>query len=142
MIRTIRFGTACALLGLSAIALAGAACGDDDDDDTDTPAHTATTAATRPAGASPTSGGSAGPSVNVGDNVFAPASLTVKVGDKVTWTWAGSNPHSVVGRFDGQAVTSQTQSEGRFEFTFAKAGTFDYQCGVHGAAMSGKVVVQ
>ncbi len=115
-----------------AIGLLAVACGGDDDD---------APAATQPASVnSPTQ---SAPVVGVEDNAFNPSSLTVKAGTKVTWTWEGKNPHSVVGKFDGQDVKSQQLTgAGSFEFTFAKAGTFEYQCGVHGAGMSGKVVIQ
>jgi plastocyanin len=98
------------------------------------------------------SGSTAGPTatptprpsiVDVGDNIFSPLNLSVKVGVPVTWKWSGSNQHSVVGKFDGAEVKSERQTAGaKFEFTFTKAGTFEYQCGVHGASMSAKVIVQ
>ena len=113
--------------------LALAACGGDDD--TVAPAPTQPAAASSPA--------QSAPAIAVADNSFSPGSLTVKAGTKVTWTWGGKNPHSVVGKFDGQDVKSeQLTGTGTFAFTFAKAGTFEYQCGVHGAAMTGKVIVQ
>src|SRR5689334_14865853 len=48
-------------------------------------------------GGSGTGGGTGSPNrtVTVGDNFFNPDSLTVFVSDTVTWTWVGSNPHSV-----------------------------------------------
>jgi plastocyanin len=142
------------LFGALALALGAAACGDDDDDDvaptpTATRAAATTAAGSSPAAASPAtgattgSGAASGGAVAVADNSFSPASVTIPKGGKVTWTWNGSNPHSVVGKTaDGKDVKSSTQESGRFEFTFDASGTFAYQCGVHGPSMAGTVVVQ
>jgi plastocyanin len=84
------------------------------------------------------------PMITVGDNTFTPPSVTVRTGTAVTWDWVNTrNPHSVVGRYAGQDVDSgrHTGSE-RFVFTFSSPGTFDFQCGVHGTSMSGRVTVQ
>lgn len=81
--------------------------------------------------------------VAIADNSFTPSNATVAVGGTVTWEWSGEFPHSVVGEFAGEAVESETLTgSGSFSFTFEEAGTFDYQCGVHGEAMSGTVVVE
>ena len=93
--------------------------------------------------------------VTVGNNSFSPATLTVTPGTTVTWTWdtcsQGSDPyggstktcvnHSVTWDTPG-GTASPTQSEGNYTRAFATAGTFDYHCAIHGAAMSGKIVVQ
>lgn len=147
--RPATFTRSILLVGALTLALGAAACGDDDDDDV-APTPTATRAAgSSPAAASPAtgattgSGTASGGAVTVADNSFSPASVTIPKGGKVTWTWSGSNPHSVVGKTaDGKDVKSSTQESGRFEFTFDAPGTFQYQCGVHGASMAGTVVVQ
>jgi plastocyanin len=67
--------------------------------------------------------------VEVGDGSFSPASLTVSVGDTVTWTNADDSPHTVTaeGAFDsGNLEPGQT-----FSFTFAEAGTYTYVCQYH-----------
>lgn len=139
------FARRCALLlAAAALTLTAVSCGDDDDDDgADEPQSTPTrvadatsspAASTQPAGQAVT--------IGVADNKFEPATQTVQRGSKVTWNWTGNNPHTVEGKFGGADVKSERQSSGKFEFTFATAGTFDYQCGVHGAAMSGKLTVQ
>jgi plastocyanin len=86
--------------------------------------------------------------VSVTNDAFGPASITVTAGTAVRWTWntctgdvyAGQTcvAHSVT--FD-DGVASATQDKGTFSRTFAVAGTYTYHCAVHGAAMSGKVVV-
>lgn len=95
-------------------------------------------------GASPVAQSQNAPTVSITDNAFAPQSLTVKAGSTVTWNWTNTrNPHSVVGKYAGQDIDSGRHSgSDRFTFTFASPGTFDYQCGVHGASMSGKIIVE
>lgn len=81
--------------------------------------------------------------VEVSDNKFSPASLTVPKDTKVKWTWTGNNPHSVVGKFGNKDVSSeQHKHTGSFELTMDTPGTYSYQCGVHGAAMVAKIIVQ
>jgi plastocyanin len=79
--------------------------------------------------------------VSVRDNSYSPASATVKAGTTVTWTWAAGNYSSHTVTFaDGPASPDQTS--GTYARTFSSAGTFNYQCAVHGSSMSGSVVVQ
>ena len=92
---------------------------------------TATATATGPA---PTQA-----NVTVGDNFFDPTAATVAAGGQVTWTWNGAVNHNVT--FQAGA-NSSNQASGTFSRTFPTAGTFDYLCTIHGAAMSGQVVVQ
>ena len=78
--------------------------------------------------------------VVIADNSFTPAQLTISAGTNVVWEWGGANPHSV--QLGGRASDTMTGS-GKFEKVFDTPGTtFPYQCGVHGAAMSGKIIVQ
>jgi len=118
---------------LPVLGLLLAACGDDDDDDT----ATATTggASSSPAGEDAV--------VRVSDNQFAPGDVTVSPNHEVIWQWGGANPHSVVGTWDGEEVMSpRLTGTGTFTFSFDKPGTFEYECGVHGSAMSGTVTVR
>lgn len=73
------------------------------------------------------------------------STTTISVGDTVTWNWDGS-PHSTT---SGNCCTgdgnwnSGVQSQGfSFSHTFNAAGNFPYFCMVHGAMMTGTVVVQ
>lgn len=77
--------------------------------------------------------------VSVQDNLFNPQQASVTVGTTVTWTWTGSNQHNVT--FNG-GPASPTQTAGQYTRQFTAAGTFPYLCTVHGASMSGTVVVQ
>lgn len=103
--------------------------------DTPTPAPTPTPAATPTT--APTGNGS---SVTIANFAFSPASLTVKVGTKVTWTNNDSTTHTVTadqGAFDaGNLPPGQS-----FSFTFTKAGTYNYHCSIH-PSMTATIVVQ
>jgi len=71
---------------------------------------------------------------------------TVAVGGTVTWTWAGtgSTPHSVQSlgspSFTSSAV--QTGDGSKHQVVFSAAGTYRYDCAVHGTIMSGTIVVR
>lgn len=87
--------------------------------------------------------------VSVGDSFFRsasnntqPAADTVRVGGTVTWTWAGSLNHNVQSTGAPNFPSSVTQAAGNYAFTFNAAGTYLYECIVHGALMSGRVVVR
>ena len=69
--------------------------------------------------------------------------VEVAAGTTVTWVWSGGNEHSVIGTgLNSGDIESDVQSGSRsYEFMFEEAGTYDYQCGIHGTAMSGKVIV-
>lgn len=74
-----------------------------------------------------------------------PAVDTVEVGSTVTWTWSAAGDHSIQstgtpGIFRNSVVIGAAGSI--YEVTFNTAGTYTYQCGVHGAAMTGRIVVQ
>lgn len=78
--------------------------------------------------------------ITISDNKFEPAEITIKAGSTVRWQWSGNNPHSVLisGSDSGQHTGS-----GTFDRTFAAAGaSFPFQCGVHGASMSGRITVE
>jgi plastocyanin len=78
--------------------------------------------------------------IKVTDNAFDPATVTVKRGTIVRWEWEGTaNPHSI----QMQGTTSPQQTEGFFERKLDQPGvSIAYQCGVHGSAMSGRIMVQ
>ena len=77
--------------------------------------------------------------IRVVDNAFSPSGTTVAAGTTVRWTWEGANLHSVTFS-DGPA--SAVKATGTYDRLFGTAGSFTYQCVVHGIAMSGTVTVQ
>jgi plastocyanin len=81
--------------------------------------------------------------VQISDNQFTPAAVVVRQGASVKWVWSGKHAHSVVGKFGDREVSSaQNKGSGSLEFTMNAKGAFPYQCGVHGAAMTGKITVE
>jgi plastocyanin len=78
--------------------------------------------------------------VTIADNSFTPGTITIQPGTKVIWKWSGSNPHVVL--INGERSPEMTGT-GTFEKVFRGNGTtINYQCAIHGAAMSGKIVIQ
>lgn len=75
------------------------------------------------------------------DNAFMPASLTVQVGDTVTWTNRGMLPHTTTS--DAGTWDSRTMRPGAsFPFTFSQPGTYPYVCVFHaGLGMRGTITV-
>jgi plastocyanin len=71
-----------------------------------------------------------------------PAVDTVAVGGTVTWNWAGGT-HTVQSTGSPSFTSSNPpQSSGTYAVTFSAAGTYVYDCAVHGTAMTGRVVVR
>lgn len=107
-------------------------------------------------GAAATSGGTPlNPATTVHTTLlsFAPATLTVKAGTKVTWTDTDSIAHTVTtGTFvlgsDGlrssqhpDGLINMPLSQGKnVTFTFTKPGTYIYYCSIH-HGMNGRIVV-
>jgi len=78
--------------------------------------------------------------VNIQNSAFAPPTITVRVGDTVTWTNRDAFSHtstSDTGAWDSHVVTAGSS----FSFMFASAGTFAYHCAIH-SFMHGTIVVQ
>lgn len=62
---------------------------------------------------------------------FSPASLTMLIGTKVTWTNMDTDTHSVVSD-DATSFSSGNISTGAsFSFIPAVPGTYAYHCGIH-----------
>jgi plastocyanin len=85
--------------------------------------------------------------VQVGSNFFNPASLTVALGDTVTWTQV-SGAHNVNGSLatfpsNPAGFTSGAVAGGTWTFShqFTVAGVYNYQCDPHIPAMVGTVTV-
>ena len=81
----------------------------------------------------------AGDQVSIDNFVFAPATLTVKVGGTVTWTNRDEEPHTVAAS-DGSFHSPGMGTGATYSHTFPTAGKFDYVCSIH-PSMHGTVVV-
>jgi LPXTG-motif cell wall-anchored protein len=79
------------------------------------------------------------PPVTITDFQFGPATITIRVGDTVTWTNSGPSPHTATA--SGGGFNTGTLSRGQSgSHTFQQAGTFAYFCKIH-PFMHGTVVV-
>ena len=78
--------------------------------------------------------------VKIDNFSFAPQTVTVAAGATVTWINRDDIPHTVVST-DGIFNSKVKDTDEKFSFTFAKAGTYPYYCSVH-PKMTGQVVVQ
>ena len=86
------------------------------------------------------SASASGPSVVVADYSFKPNTITISVGETVTWTNAGPDSHTVTadgGSFDSGGLGVNDS----FANVFDTAGTFEYHCAFHPTRMHGTVVV-
>ncbi|MFC0543642.1 cupredoxin domain-containing protein [Kutzneria chonburiensis] len=80
--------------------------------------------------------------VDIKSYTFTPASLTVSVGDTVTWTNEDTAPHTVTVSDGPEKFASPTLQQGqKFSYTFTKAGSYSYYCAVH-PDMKASVTVQ
>lgn len=100
-------------------------------------------------------GGGGGPvgNVTVGNIFFRsvhngsqnPAVDTIAAGDSITWAWNAAGSHSIQSTgvpdiFRNSVVMAGAHDT--YTVTFRNPGTYSYQCAVHGAAMTGRIVVQ
>jgi plastocyanin len=72
---------------------------------------------------------------------FSPASVTVNVGDTVTWTNSDAQAHTATADDASWDTGTIGGSGGTGAVTFATAGTFPYHCDIH-PQMTGTVTVQ
>lgn len=101
--------------------LASAGCGGGDDD-----GSTATTAPVD------------GVAVTAKDFRFRPETVTVEVGETVTWVFAERVAHNVVAKDFKSAILGKGKT---FAHTFDRPGTFPYECTLH-PGMDGTVEVK
>lgn len=80
--------------------------------------------------------------VTVSNNFFNPAAVTIAATGTVTWTWSmGAVTHNVTFSTVGSPANIGNMSSGSAQRTFPNAGTFNYECTIHGG-MTGSVTVQ
>ncbi|KKW23283.1 MAG: Blue (Type 1) copper domain protein [Candidatus Kaiserbacteria bacterium GW2011_GWB1_52_6] len=107
---------------------------------TPSPTPTQTLPSSQDAGATPNSSSpvSTETSVSISNFAFSPTTITVKAGDKVTWTNNDSAPHTVTS--NNSSFDSGTLNKGAsYSFVFATPGTYSYRCTFH-PSMTGTIV--
>lgn len=125
-----------------AVTLAG--CGSSSSSSSSTPAaSTSTPAATSSASTSstPAAPAAGGVAITMKNIAFDPKAVTVKKGEKITWTNGEAVPHNVTAS-SGASFKSALLNQGQtFTFTPTKAGTIKYACTIH-PGMDGTITVQ
>jgi plastocyanin len=71
-----------------------------------------------------------GASVKIRDMKFSPASVSIKVGESVTWVNEDDRDHTVTAA-DGSFASDNLKPGSSFTFEFTKAGKFAYACSYH-----------
>ena len=136
LLRTLTLASAVAFVGLLS-----AACGGQNEGGSAANVNRAANGGASSEAAGGATPASTGPQrVEMGDDVFRPAQLTVAAGTKVTWVNKGSKAHTVVSNdklFDSGLVNVG----GEFSHTFDAPGTYLYHCAPH-AKMIGRLVVK
>jgi plastocyanin len=123
------------LLALCAVvALAAAGCGSSNSSSTSS--GSSSNAST---GAASSSGG--GVTIKMQNIAFDPKAVTVKVGQKITWTNDDSTDHNVTADSGADFKSDNFGKDGTFEFTPDKAGTIKYECTIH-PGMTATLTVQ
>ena len=98
----------------------------------------AASAPTAPAGASSGAATGGGTTINEQDFAFGPNTLTVKVGDTVTFTNSDSVAHNV--KIDGQVLGAQNLGQSK-TWKATTGGSFPFSCTLH-PSMTGQITVQ
>ena len=81
-------------------------------------------------------------SVTVADFSFTPPNIRVSAGATVTWTWTGNVGHNVTFAASSGIANAATQITGTHQVAMPTAtGVYTYMCTIHGASMSGSVLV-
>jgi plastocyanin len=88
-----------------------------------------------------TSGSGSGNTVTIQGFAFHPASITVKVGTKVTFTNEDGTIHTATSNPSGLIDSGNLNKGQSYTVTFTKAGTYHYICSIH-QNMTGTVIVQ
>lgn len=81
-------------------------------------------------------------SVTIQNFAFNPNTITISRGSVVTWENKDSTAHQIVSDGDLSDLASGIiDNNGKFSFTFDKAGSFKYHCNIH-PDMKGEVIVK
>ncbi len=126
---------------LAALALPISGCGDDDDDgDQGASAQTeATPTATTPQQETVP----AAVSVSIGDNLYKPKDITIKLGQSIKWKNAGAVAHTVTSDSDSVVKfdSGNLDPRGVYALKPTTRGKLTYYCTIHGKSQSGTATV-
>ena len=122
-----------ALLVCALVALGVAGCGGGGGGGSTSSGSTSTPAAS-------SSGG--GVAIKMHNNAFDPKAVTVKVGQKITWTNDDSTDHNVTANSGADFKSDDFGKGGTFSFTPTKAGTITYECTLHPNMKGATITVQ
>ncbi len=134
------------ILACLALGLVAAGCGGDDDGGDS--GGDGASKSEEPAGTGGGGGGGGGGAqVGMANVQFDPADLTVKAGEKITFTNDESIPHDVhktsgPGEDFSSGGTGGMQEGDTFELTLDKPGKYEYVCNVHAPGMAGSITVK
>ena len=112
------------VLGLVCVVAIAAGCSSDS---TPKASASSTSSSSSSSGAPAVSGNE----ITIKDFKFGPDSLSVKVGDTVTFKNADGQQHTATSDNSGDFDAGAVDPGGSKEVTFAKAGTFTYHCSFH-----------
>lgn len=113
---------------LAVLALTAAGCGGSDSSSSSGAGDASSSSGTSTP-ATP-NGGVTADAVTIKDFSFQPAEITVKVGQKVTWTNEDSAVHNVIAN-DGPLKSPDLEQGQSYSFTAKEAGSFPYICTFH-----------
>src|SRR5512132_2383356 len=114
------------LVPCAVVALAAAGCGSSNNSSTSSGSSSGASTSTA---AASSSGG--GVTIKMQNIAFDPKSVTVKVGQKVTWTNEDTVDHNVTSQ-SGETIKSDNFGNGAtFSFTPKTAGKISYVCTLH-----------
>jgi plastocyanin len=78
--------------------------------------------------------------VSISNFAFVPATITVKVGTRVTWTNRQTGIQHTVTANNGSFASGDLSTGSSFSYVFTKPGTYAYHCAIH-PFMTGTVIV-
>ena len=78
--------------------------------------------------------------IEIKDFAFNPQTITVKSGEKITWTNRDEEPHTIVSVEKQFKKSSALDTDQTFTITAGAPGTYTYFCSVH-PKMTGTIIV-
>ncbi|WP_430388539.1 cupredoxin domain-containing protein [Dyella sp. 20L07] len=80
-------------------------------------------------------------SIDIRNFAFAPRTVTIPVGARVTWTNRDDEPHLITSAGSQFAPSHALDTGDSYAVMFAKPGTYAYYCSIH-PMMVGTIIVQ